>query len=305
MKRWPTRLLGLMVATLVSDIRAEVRRDIEYGTAGGEHLLLDANIPDGDGPFPIAILVHGGGWSSGDKAGPTKPNDSADITPWFAPLSAAKFVWFSINYRLAPQHKWPAGFEDVETAIRWIKAHAAEFKGNPKRVALFGHSSAGHYVTYIATSGAAGAEVSAVVGFAPVTDLESDSERRGEVSSSLQNLLGLPPPITAEARNVLRDLSPLQHVHAGMPPVLLIQGDADKTVPLAHTQAFYAKLRAAGVPCDLIALPGAGHRLTEWTKADPEWMEKVIAWLNRVMPAGPRLLEPDQGREQGRPHEKP
>jgi acetyl esterase/lipase len=74
--------------------------------------MLDASAPEGNGPFPVAIIVHGGGWSGGDK--------KTDRTPLFAPLAEAKFAWFSINYRLAPDHKWPACLEDVRTAIREI-----------------------------------------------------------------------------------------------------------------------------------------------------------------------------------------
>jgi len=60
---------------------AEFKRDVEYGQAEGERLLLDVSVPDGPGSFPIAILIHGGGWGSGDKSGSNKPGDGADITP--------------------------------------------------------------------------------------------------------------------------------------------------------------------------------------------------------------------------------
>ena len=53
---------------------------------------MNVILPNGDGPFPVAILVHGGGWDAGDKSGSNHPGDSADITPWFAPLTAAKFT---------------------------------------------------------------------------------------------------------------------------------------------------------------------------------------------------------------------
>ena len=110
------------------------RFDIEYGEAGGEKLLLDAHVPAGDGKFPVVIIVHGGGWMSWDK--------ETDIVPVFAPV-ATNFTWFTINYRLAPTNRWPACFEDVQTAIRWVKQHAAEFKGDPERIALLGYSAGG------------------------------------------------------------------------------------------------------------------------------------------------------------------
>src|SRR5436305_278104 len=100
-------LLALLLAT-TSGAFAEVQKDIEYGVAGGERLLLDVNVPPEPGPHPIAILVHGGGWSRGDKSGSDKPGDGADISPWFGPLTDAHYTWFSINYRLAPKNRWPA-----------------------------------------------------------------------------------------------------------------------------------------------------------------------------------------------------
>src|SRR5512133_8806 len=83
---------------------AALHPDIEYGRAAGESLRLDAYVPDGDGPFPAVILVHGGGWTAGDKSGGPK---KALIAPMQEPLEHAGFAWFSINYRLAPQHSYP------------------------------------------------------------------------------------------------------------------------------------------------------------------------------------------------------
>jgi pectinesterase len=96
-----------------------IRKDLEYSRAGGESLRLDACVPDGKGPFPAVILVHGGGWSSGDK--------TTGVDPLFAPFSKSGLGWFSINYRHAPKHRYPASVDDVEAAIRWVKEHAAEF----------------------------------------------------------------------------------------------------------------------------------------------------------------------------------
>ncbi len=261
---------------------AELRRDIEYGVAGGESLKLDVNVPDGDGPFPVAILVHGGGWSRGDKHA-VPPGDSADITPWFAPLTAAKFTWFSINYRLAPQHRWPEGFADLQTAIRWVKAHAAEFKGDPNRIALFGHSSGGHVVCLAATLIDDSVRVQAVVGFAPVTNHEQDLPVRKGLSTSLQGLLNRPKELTPESLGLLRELSPINHVRPGLPPFLLIHGDADKSVPFQQSLDFQAKLQAAGVPCELIRIPGAPHALATWEKIQPDYPARMIAWLRETL----------------------
>ena len=260
-------------------VSAALRTDVEYGQAGGERLLLDVSVPEGAGPFPIAILIHGGGWSGGDKRGADKPGSGADVTPWFAPLTEGKFTWFSINYRLAPKHRWPACLDDVKVAIRWVKAHAAEFKGDASRIALFGHSAGGHLATLVAMEVDDTVRVAAVVGFAPVTNHEQDLPIRGGLSSSLQDLLARPKEVTPESLGLLRAISPLNQIRPGLPPFLLIHGDADKTVPLQQSLDFRDRLVKSGVRADLIVVPRAGHRLTEWNEFMPDFGARVVAWL--------------------------
>lgn len=277
-------ILALLLGTCGS-AAAKTVADVEYGRVNENKLLLDVCSPDEWGSFPVVIIVHGGGWAGGDKKGATKPNDGADITPLFAPLTQAKFVWFSINYRLAPEHRWPACLEDVQTAIRWVKAHAREYKGDPDRIALIGHSAGGQLVCLAGTIGGADTRVQAVVGLAAVTDLVSDSERRGGVSPALSGLLGLPRgPLDARSRGLLADLSPIEHVKPELPPFLLLHGTIDKTVPYAQSQAFQAKLRNAGNTCDLFKIADAPHRLTEWAKIDPAFGARMCHWLRRMMP---------------------
>ncbi len=264
-------------------LHAEVRREVEYGQAAGAALRLDVNVPEGDGPFPVAILIHGGGWSGGDKAGSIPPGNGADITPWFGPLTTAKFTWFSINYRLAPEHRWPTCFEDVQTAIRWVKAHAAEFKGDPTRIVLFGHSAGGQLACLAAVQAGDDTRVQAVVGFAPVTNFEQDLAARGGLSPSLQSLHGLPKAVTDDALAILRATSPINHVKEGLPHFLLVHGTADKSVPLAQSVDFQAKLRAAGGTCDLLPIEGAGHGLAGWANSDPDTMAKVVEWVRKAL----------------------
>jgi alpha-L-fucosidase 2 len=291
-------LLALVFAGVAAAVAAEVRRDVEYGRAGGERLLLDASVPEGAGPFPIAILVHGGGWSNGDKSGSNRPGDGADISPWFEPLTQAKFTWFSINYRLAPKNRWPACLEDVQTAIRWAKAHAAEFKGDPNRIVLFGHSAGGHLVCLAATLADESTRVQAIVGFAPVTNHEQDLPQRGGLSPSLQGLLDRPKDVTPESLAILREISPINHVKPGLPPFLLVHGDADKTVPYQQSLDFQAKLRAAGVVCDILTVKGAPHSLMAWEQIDPGYKPGMLAWLRRTLGSPERspAIPPAQSR---------
>jgi alpha-L-fucosidase 2 len=279
-----TLVLALGLLPLLG--RAADWKDIEYGRVGDVPLLLDVHVPETPGAHPVAILVHGGGWSAGDKAGSDKPGNGGDITPWFSLFSDAGCTWFSINYRLAPKDRWPAQIEDVDTAIRWVKAHAAEYRGDPRRIVLVGHSAGGHLVMFAATQPERDLQVQAVIGFAPVTDLVSDSERRGGVSPSLQNLFGVVKEITGDTRAKLAEVSPLNHVHGGMPPILIVHGDADRTVPLQQTTAFVARLKENDVPVELIVRKGAPHSLVEGEKIDSKYREPLLQWLNRTLGAG-------------------
>lgn len=253
------------------------RLDIEYGEASGEKLLLDAHMPAGDGKFPVAIIVHGGGWTTGDK--------ETDIVPVFAP-AATNFTWFTVNYRLAPTNRWPACFEDVQTAVRWVKEHAAEFKGDPDRIALLGYSAGGQLALLAAMAATNNATVQAVIGFAPPTDLVADAQHRGglEKWSSMTNLLGR-EFLDEETVKLLAEMSPINHVRPGLPPFLLVQGSADKTVTCDLTQNFQAKLKLAGVACDLLTITNAQHRIADWEKFDPDFPAKITAWLREKLPA--------------------
>jgi acetyl esterase/lipase len=277
-----------------------LHRDIEYGQAAGVSLRLDASVPEGDGPFPVAILVHGGGWNSGDKANVGSEGRGADISPWFAPLTAAKFTWFSINYRLAPAHRWPACFEDVQTAIRWARAHAREFKGDPARIVIFGHSAGGHLATLAGALGEGDTRVQAVVGYAPVTDFIYELPARGGLGKALQDLHHQPQEPNEQSLAILRDTAASNHVQPGLPPFLLLHGDADKTVPYQTSVNFQAKLRASGVVCDLITIPGAGHGLLNWNQFLPGYADQMTAWLREKLEAGPsapRDITPAQPRD--------
>jgi alpha-L-fucosidase 2 len=273
MKRLATVLMICLMAA--RGARGDVKTDIEYAKGDDYSVKLDAGVPDGDGPFPVAILVHGGGWAIGDKAGlysiPT------------AALTKAKFTWFSINYRMAPKYLWPDCFEDMQAAIRWVKAHAAEYKGDPTRIALVGYSAGGQLVCLAATTAGDDTRVQAVVGLSPPTDLELDLPQRGGLSTSLQHLLNRPKQVTDDTRKILREMSAIDHVGPGLPPFLLMQGDLDRSVPYQGSLNFQAKLKANGVPCDLITLKGAPHDIRKWTQFDADFEQKMVDWLVKTM----------------------
>ena len=246
----------------------------EYARPGSESLRLDACVPPGPGPFPAVVLVHGGGWSGGDRTRVARP--------LLEPLTRAGVAWLSIDYRLAPQHHYPAPVEDVEAAVRWVKARARSLRIDPGRVALLGESAGGHLVAAAVVRMTDATRVAAVVPvFAPV-DLESDTERRGGLSASLRGLFGL-TELDDTGRALLREASPIQHVRAGLPPFLLVHGSADMSVPYEQSPRFQKALRAAGVACDLVTVPDGTHGTSRWDELAPGWEDEVVGWIGKTL----------------------
>jgi acetyl esterase len=256
---------------------AELKTDIEFAKAGDVSLTLDAFTPDGEGPFPTAILVHGGGFVRGDK--------TSYIKPLFAPLSEAKFTWFTINYRLAPQHRWPASIEDVENAIRWVKAHAKEHKVDVNRIALIGESAGGHLVSWAGVRAKGDTAIAAVVPFYAPHDLALQVEKRQAVGEGMGGLLGISQELSEANFKALRDASPLNFLHPGMPPYLQIHGDKDDKVPYEQSVKFQEKMKALGNTCDLITITGGTHGMGGWAKLSPapDYAGQMIAWLRKTM----------------------
>lgn len=258
---------------------ATVKTDIEYGRAEGESLKLDACVPEGPGPFPAVILVHGGGWSTGDKSGGPRKGYMA---PMHEPLQQAGFAWFSINYRLAPKHRFPAGVEDVETAIRWVKAHAADYRIDPKRIAISGESAGAHLAALAVVRADESTRLAAVVPFYGVFDLTRLTTPGAELRANFKTLFGrekADEPTLA----LLREASPWPKVRAGLPPFLLVHGTADVQLAIEHSTTMQVRLREAGVPCELITIKDGVHGMVSWDKVAPDYKERVVAWLQRTL----------------------
>jgi molybdenum ABC transporter molybdate-binding protein len=257
--------------------------DIEYAKVGGESIKLDAFVPNGPGQFPTAILVHGGGWNAGDKSGGFSKGYTS---PMDEPLARAGFAWFEINYRLTPRHPYPACIDDVETAIRWVKAHAAEYHVDPRRIALVGESAGGHLVDLAGTRADESTRVAAVVSFYGVYDLLGLAKERGGLNStqnvSLARLLGS-SELNAKTSDILWSASAASHLRPGLPPFLLVHGDHDQSVPYHQSVDFHAKLVALGVPCDFITIPGGVHGMISWDQVAPDYKAQVVAWLQRTL----------------------
>jgi acetyl esterase/lipase len=127
-------------------VGCRVERDIVYGPH--ERHRLDLFTPAGGAPgAPVLLYVHGGGFVQGDKGGPEAPFYN-NVGAWAA---ANGVIGATITYRLAPDHPWPAGAEDIAAAVAWLRANVADYGGDPVRIFISGQSAGGaHVASYIA-----------------------------------------------------------------------------------------------------------------------------------------------------------
>jgi acetyl esterase len=260
--------------------------NIEYAQANGAALFLDANIPEGQGPFPAAIIVHGGGWVRGDRM--------VDPGPLFAPLARAGIAWFSIDYRLSNDvSQFGAAIEDVENAIRFVKAHAREYRIDPERIALIGESAGGQLAAMAALDPAPGTQVMAVVALYAPTDLVKLAKTSEFVPKQIRDsMVGTPFEQLLLAR--LGQLSPIDNVKPGAPPFLLIHGTEDALVPFSQSRAMCERMAAAGASCELFPVQGGGHGIRWWDAAHPAEAEaykrEMVTWLkDQFAHAGKRM----------------
>lgn len=251
-------------------------KDITYANVKGVALTLDAHIPEGAGPFSAAILVHGGGWVAGDK--------EQFITYIFQPLADAGFAWFSINYRLAPQYKFPADVDDVERAIVFVTANAAKYHVDANRIALIGESAGGHLVSYVGARNLPKSRVAAVVSMYGIHDFISACVAWKPVPTEILQLFGI-PRVEAATAPILIKASPVTYVQRDMPPFLLMHGTKDEDVPFEQSVEMCAKMKSVGAHCELIAIDGAPHGMDHW-EPHPEflWYKKALVdWLKKTL----------------------
>jgi len=286
--RIPALLLAAAGITLLAAAPAD-RKDVEFDHPGGKPLLLDLHIPDGPGPFPAAILIHGGGFDEGTR--------STNVRPLFEPLADAGFAWFSIDYRLAPEAHFPEAIADVNSAIRWVKGHSAEYHVDPGKVALIGESAGGYLVNYAGTHETPGTRVAAVVDFYGPVDYSTLALQRRD-HPELFNMTTINrhaahgggihffgvEQLDAAGVAKLRAVAPLAGVHQGMPPFLCIHGTKDDQVSFDQSITMCEAMHKVGAACELIPIEGGGHGMGGWRAPDMQhWKLEMIAWLQKTL----------------------
>ncbi len=212
--------------------------------------------PEGGGPFPLIVWIHGGGWRGGDKRFGGEAFQLRALTDGFAVAS--------LNYRLSGEASHPAQIHDVKTAIRWLRTNRKDFRLRTKRIGVWGSSAGGHLVSLLGTSGGVeilegaslGSEgessrVQAVVDWYGPTDLNrafDDLLAQGcptggamGANSTIGLFLGASPQ---ERPDLAAEASPITYVTPDDPPFLIQHGSKDCTVPVAQGQWLYDRLEA-------------------------------------------------------------
>jgi len=271
--------LLLLVAAPRDSAALTVERDVVYGTAQGTPLLLDLAMPKtGNGPFPVVVFLHGGGWSEGNRQ---------EMNHFIEGVAGLGYVGVTVAYRLVPAARFPAQLEDCKAAVRWLRANAAKYRINPKRIGVVGFSAGGHLASMLGVTGkndglegAGGnpdqsSRVQAVVSFFGLTDFSTRDWPRDLENGVIEPFLG---GSFANHADEYRRASPITYVTSDAPPFLFFHGSEDKLVPVDQSKRLGEKLRNAGVFAEVNVLEGEGHGFTDAT--NQKTMRRMLDFLD-------------------------
>jgi acetyl esterase/lipase len=249
----------------------ETELDVVYGEVDGQELLLDIRRPPArEQPRPAVILIFGGAWRSGDRHGMADPARR---------LAEAGYIAFSIDHRLVndgAENRWPVQLDDVQRAVRWVRAHSADYGVDPERIASYGWSSGAHLATMLGVrdtrdnSDSALAEyssrVNGVVSLSADLDLTVPQTDFG-FKMTVESLFG---GTLEEEPEAYRDASPLHWVDAEAAPMLLVHGGLDDTGLAEQSRQMVAALYDAKVDVVYAAIPDVGHDgVMNWSRFGP------------------------------------
>jgi len=239
------------------------RKNLVYASIGERNLHLDAYLPDTPARRTYAgvILIHGGGWRSGDRS---------QVVPMAQRLAAEGYVAVAVEYRLSPEARYPAALHDLKSAVRWLRAHARELTLDTSRIAALGCSAGGHLAALLGTTsgdprfegnrGTSGhsSTIQAIVDIDGVLDFTHPAES-GKHTGSAKPSAGASwlGATYRERPDLWREASPLQHVSRQTPPVLFLNSSLDRFHAGRHEMI--VKLQAYGIPSHVQTFPDTPH----------------------------------------------
>jgi uncharacterized protein (TIGR02246 family) len=206
--------------------------------------ILYPKAPSSSGLRPGVVMFHGGGWIRSTK--------ETMMTAFCLPFLEQGFVVANVEYRLAPAAPAPAAVDDALTAAKWFLDHAGRYHVDPRRIVVTGASAGGHLALMVGMTSKI--PIAAIVngyGVTDVIDLLDGPHRQSFAAQWLPDQEG--------RLELARNLSPLTHIRKGLPPILTVQGENDRTVPHDQGVRLTAALKEAGDDAELFTVPGAGH----------------------------------------------
>ena len=257
-------------------------RDVEYRRADGEAWLARIYQPQGAGPFPAMLDIHGGAWNNGDRLN----NAESDQV-----IAASGAVVVALDFRDGTAHPYPSSLQDINYATRWLKAHAADFNADPETVGGLGTSSGGHLIMLSAMrprdpryaalplEGASGAtaDLAYVITCWGVLDPIGRYEMARE--RGLQNYITNHDNYfgTVETQKEASCVLLLERGEkVELPPALVIQGTADEGVPKGMAEKFVSLYRAAGGNAELTWFKDMPHGIAGWSEPEKANMRTRI-----------------------------
>ncbi len=263
-------ILCLLCVTPSCAQNYQIESDVVYGEAGGQSLKLDiySPKPEPTSPRPAIMIIHGGGWSAGSRKGALQQS----IAKTF---SQEGFVCICVGYRLVTRdsNKYPAAVDDVQRAVRWIRANAVKYHIDPNRIGAIGDSAGGHLVSLLGTRETRdnsdqtlarfSSKVNCVVNLYGPADftIKASPAVSSTALSILTNFFG---KTQEQAPDIYQDASPVAHVSSKSAPFLIFHGSQDFLVPLDQSQRLHDALKKAGVEVKLVVVEdGHGFRKKE------------------------------------------
>jgi acetyl esterase/lipase len=286
--------LNLMSMQAQQPDEISIRKDIIYGHADGVDLKFDLAQPNtGEGPYPVIVFFHGGGWQAGDKS---------HGHHWIRLFAESGYIGVTVGYRFAPEFPWPSQVHDAKTAVRYLREHATSLNVDSDRIGVMGESAGGYLASMVGMTGPAdslegnggspgfSSRVQAVVSYFSAADftlprakLSPEMEAhvleyyKKPLKQVLADFIGSPDP---ELSHLAR-MSVITYVDKGDPPVQIFQGDADPFVSVEQAQRFENVLVKGDVPHELVLVKGGGHGWTGDLK--DQTTHQMMAFFNREL----------------------
>ena len=252
--------MGCAPLITAADVRPKIKveKGITYSKIDGKELKLDIASPEGKGPFPAVVCIHGGAWRIGSR-------QDLDVT--IEDLAEHGFVAATVSYRLLPDGKFPDSVVDCRTAVRFLRTNSEKYHINKERFGALGFSAGGYQAAMlgVVTKDPSfdgkeypdqSSKVQAVVDYFGPSDLALYGKDDLAQNSTFVPLLGARfhdnPEVYAKA-------SPITYVSKEAAAFLFLHGTKDWIVPIEHSREMCKKLQEAGVTAKIVEVAGASH----------------------------------------------